>query len=307
MDYYVKDIKSFPKTKGVYSIHFKNSNCIKLYIGSTISNLGFYNRWKSHISSLRRNKYSCHILQKAYDKYGEENMIFKIIEECEEDICLIREQYFIDLYDTYNNGYNARKNAENNYGLKHTTETKNKMSKTRTKRHKYSDDVINLYKDNKSTREISKLLNICRNSVKKILSENNIEMRSVVETRKKLVYQYNINGIFIKEYESVNFCSRELNIQSAGIFYVLNGKCSHYKNFYFSYEKLTEDEILEKVNYFKNNPKNIKYKNIKQIDDNDNIVKIWKDLKEIKDILKYPTIHKAVKNKKKYKGYYWKI
>lgn len=82
--------------KGIYSIYFINSD--KFYIGSTSSQEGFTGRWRQHIQGLRNNKHSNTILQRTYNKYGENLLRFKIVEICNysnEEI-LNREQQYID-------------------------------------------------------------------------------------------------------------------------------------------------------------------------------------------------------------------
>ena len=93
---------------GVYMI--KNKVNGKFYIGSSVD-IAF--RWARHKRQLHNgNHHSVH-LQRAWDKYGEENFEFKVIEECSEDMTFQREQYYLDLYKPYNNdiGYNISQSA----------------------------------------------------------------------------------------------------------------------------------------------------------------------------------------------------
>ena len=46
-------------------------------------------------------------LYKAFNKYGLENFTFEEIEEVENSELDIREKYWINYYDSYNNGYNS--------------------------------------------------------------------------------------------------------------------------------------------------------------------------------------------------------
>ena len=97
----------------------------KKYIGSS-KNL--YNRKIRHFSTLRNNKHrNCH-LQNAFNKYGEENFSFEVIEFVNTiDELLPREQYYIELYQVCNKtkGYNIIVDA-----VRHTLseETKQKIS-----------------------------------------------------------------------------------------------------------------------------------------------------------------------------------
>lgn len=76
---------------GVYKItNIKNS---KFYIGST-NNLK--RREKQHFSLLKNNKNHCKILQRAYNKYGEEAFIFETLVYCPKEYLFKLEQWFVD-------------------------------------------------------------------------------------------------------------------------------------------------------------------------------------------------------------------
>ena len=111
---------------GVYKITNTVNN--KIYIGSSIDVKG---RIKGHKRDLRKNRHINKHLQRSWNKYGEGNFIFEIIELCStNDNLLVREQYYIDKYMSYdiNIGYNINKTAGSNLGMNHTQEAKIKMS-----------------------------------------------------------------------------------------------------------------------------------------------------------------------------------
>lgn len=91
---------------GVYRITNTINN--KLYIGSTCEN--FIIRWKSHINTLRRNTHKNAHLQNAFNKYGEKSFIFEIIEVCEKEDTLNREQLYLNKHFG-KNCYNINPNA----------------------------------------------------------------------------------------------------------------------------------------------------------------------------------------------------
>lgn len=76
---------------GVYKITNKIDG--KFYIGSSNN---IKQRWSLHLSRLNRNKHGNNHFQNAWNKYGKENFIFEIIEECSIDDLNIREQYWIE-------------------------------------------------------------------------------------------------------------------------------------------------------------------------------------------------------------------
>lgn len=103
---------------------YKATNLIngKSYIGQTKRDLE--TRKKEH---LKRKGYTFH---SALEKYGIENFEWSILEECEDDKLNEREIFWIDYYDTYNNGYNETSGGDNaesldNWRKNHPEEFKN--------------------------------------------------------------------------------------------------------------------------------------------------------------------------------------
>lgn len=136
---------------GIYGI--RNLLNGKVYIGKTGMNFG--DRWDSHRSLLNNGKHDNPHLQKAWDKYGQDNFEFIIIEDCGIDELSDREKYYIKLYkdmglaynihDGGDEGYNlgkhlpeetkrkiGEKNRINGLGRKASDETKEKMAKSHT-------------------------------------------------------------------------------------------------------------------------------------------------------------------------------
>lgn len=95
--------KSTEKICGVYSITNTRNN--KRYIGSSCD---IYGRWASHERLLIKGKHHSSHLQHAWDKYGKENFIFEILEECSQKELLTCEQKWYDFFESgnRNNGYN---------------------------------------------------------------------------------------------------------------------------------------------------------------------------------------------------------
>ena len=104
---------------GIYKI--TNTTNGKVYVGSAVN---FNNRWKEHLRELRKEKHHSSALQNAWNKYGEDNFEFSIIEECERTrkVLLGREQYWIDTLDSVANGYNIAKTAGSQLGMKQSPE-----------------------------------------------------------------------------------------------------------------------------------------------------------------------------------------
>lgn len=92
-------------TKGIYKITNKQNN--KIYIGKSQN---IEQRWQYHIYNYKTKTEWNKPLYKAFRKYGIDNFSFEIIEEInpynnkEADK---KEKYWINYYDSFNNGYNA--------------------------------------------------------------------------------------------------------------------------------------------------------------------------------------------------------
>lgn len=92
---------------GIYKITNTINN--KYYIGSSDD---VYKRWKDHIYYLNRNKHINKHLQNAWNKYDEEYFKFEIIEKCNHKDKFIREQFYLDKLNPFDeNGYNICKQA----------------------------------------------------------------------------------------------------------------------------------------------------------------------------------------------------
>lgn len=86
---------------GVYKITCIPNN--RIYIGSA-KNIKI--RWNRHINDLNLDKHINIYMQRSFNKYGIDNFKFEIVEKCDTNILLIREQYYLDLYKPYINGFN---------------------------------------------------------------------------------------------------------------------------------------------------------------------------------------------------------
>lgn len=137
------------KLCGVYQI--RNLKTQKIYIGSSKA---IEYRCYEHRKNLIKNKHQNQYLQNSWNKHGENNFIFEILEECSEEKLLEREQSFINETKSSNrkHGYNIceiankpwmteeirakisetlKGNIPWNLGIPHTEEAKSKMSKPR--------------------------------------------------------------------------------------------------------------------------------------------------------------------------------
>jgi group I intron endonuclease len=82
-------------SSGIYSIRFKNSNCV--YVGRSVNPA---KRLNEHLSKLRRNKHHNPGLQNHFNKYGEEDLIFNVEIECSrEELSNLESRVYVELLD----------------------------------------------------------------------------------------------------------------------------------------------------------------------------------------------------------------
>ena len=108
------------KKQGIYTI--KSLIDDRIYIGSS-SNL--IRRKSNHFWKLKNKNHANVKLQNFVNKYGIENLLFEIIEECNENLLIEREQYYFELL---NPKFNILKIAGNSIGYIKSEESKLKSS-----------------------------------------------------------------------------------------------------------------------------------------------------------------------------------
>jgi len=87
---------------GIYEI--KNKVTGKCYVGSSKQ---IEKRWQQHLLALRKGTHHSILLQRAWNKYGEECFAFEVREECQEGDLLEKEQQYLNNKPEYNIGTQA--------------------------------------------------------------------------------------------------------------------------------------------------------------------------------------------------------
>ena len=183
--------------KGIYKI--KNKVNGKVYIGQS---LDIEERLYTHKQALNRNAHENEHLQRSWNKYGKENFIFEIIEECDENILTQREQYYINMYGGINseNTYNQREASS--HGT-HSEYTKHKISKSQKGKQETQGRKVSLegrkilsesHKGKKASEDTKRKMSIAHKGKhchttesKKIISEKNKEFyKNNPELREKI-------------------------------------------------------------------------------------------------------------------------
>lgn len=160
---------------GIYRIINILNN--KMYIGSSKD---LNERRINHFSELRNNKHHSIHLQRAYNKLKDKtNLIFEILEECDSENLMEKENYYLNLYckskDYINNlnkdflklSYNILPFAQKGFTGKHRKETIDKLKMCSPLR----KDIL-IYNSNgefieklSSSQEVQKKYNISKNSI----------------------------------------------------------------------------------------------------------------------------------------------
>lgn len=175
---------------GIYKILNKVNG--KFYIGSAIN---VNNRLWRHKSDLRANTHHNYHLQRAWNKYLELSFDFIVLEYCNENVLLEREQYYLDLtkcFDLYI-GYNLTPTAGNSKGVKHSEETRKRMSEAKKKMTQETKEKLKQAQLGKKLSEEHKAKIIlkltgrpCSEETKRKISEGNKGKTLSEETRKKI-------------------------------------------------------------------------------------------------------------------------
>lgn len=143
----------------------------KSYIGQAVNLVYRHNKFISNCDDYGGEK-----INRARKKYNHNEWEYKVLEYCDDDVLNEREMYYIALYNTYHNGYNSSLGGESgSRGCKWNDESRAKIKG----RKPWNKGVKGSIKPNKT-------------SFKKGQKPHNI----------KTVYQYTLDGIFIRSYES---------------------------------------------------------------------------------------------------------
>jgi group I intron endonuclease len=137
----------------------------RFYIGSAVN---INSRWARHKKDLRENKHHSSKLQNHYNKYGEADLVFTILEPCLPEFNITREQFHIDnLHPFFNcaptagsclgcvrteefkKERSAQYKGKVNKGVRRSNMTKKKMRKYRLGSHLSKATILKIITGNK--------------------------------------------------------------------------------------------------------------------------------------------------------------
>lgn len=249
---------------GVYTIEFINKpNCY--YIGSASSintsrtNSGFYNRWWKHYNELIKNKHHNKFLQNTCNKYGIDNLKFKILEISDPEFARYLEQYWINILDTKNRnyGYNLGHVSLKGVTFKMSEISNKKKSLLKSKCVLQYNLVGKFVKEFPSLKKAAKETGITYSSILHAINntktgggyqwklKDNVDFSfkiAAVSTTKyytKKVNQFSKDKIFIKQFDSVNDAVISINCNRPNLIRVLKrkhgGTTGIYREYYWEY------------------------------------------------------------------------
>lgn len=217
---------------GIYGI--KNLITGKMYIGKSIN---CNNRERDHFYNLKANKHHSEYLQNSYNKHGKEVFVFGIIEKCKKEELDNKEKYWIDFYDSFNNGYNCTLPTGANVGHFWSDKEKIKLSISMKKawNKPYRKKVGKQHMD----------------YVRSFVNYNKIDYN---HKNKRKYYLYNPDSIMLEHtfnYKSdcANFLSVKPKQLSRSLDRIWKEKGISYKGYYIIREGESLEEYLKLVNF----------------------------------------------------------
>jgi group I intron endonuclease len=133
----------------------------KVYIGQTIQTIK--ERFYQHCATKCSDSVLNMAIHRAIKKYGKSNFTIEVIEEVDKYSLNDREKFWIEYYNSYNNGYNSTRGGQD--GSTHCKELD-------------TESIIKEYNSGKSLRSIGNTFKVDKQTIKDLLIRNNITLRT---------------------------------------------------------------------------------------------------------------------------------
>lgn len=222
---------------GIYKITNLLNN--KIYIGQSVN---IKERWKNHVrfSQDSKNPLYNNSLYKEIREYGSENFELTVIEECEKDDLNQRERYWINFYDSTNPeiGYNLCLGGGYYAPRKvYQYDLDGNFIK------EYDSISIAALKTNSNKCGISSCCNnrqlSCNNYQWSFeLTKKTKYSRKLSRCKEKPVFQYTLDGEFVKEFRSISEAARLTNNYHENISSCANKRTSSCGGYVWSFDKV---------------------------------------------------------------------
>lgn len=225
----------------IYKVENKNTG--EIYIGQTTYNL--QKRWLQHVreakDALDGKRQSFPLFHRMIIKYGEENFQESVLEECDNNKLDEREKFWINYFDSYNNGYNATIGGKNTLTSKPINQ---KVSK-------YSLEGYYICTFN-TAREAAEAVKVDVSNIRRNCSgdtktcagfrwawgDSKEDLPSIIPEKIKgrIVQQFSKDWELIGEYKNMTEASRATGISYMGIYNTCKGKQKTAGGFYWAFE-----------------------------------------------------------------------
>jgi len=183
----------------------------KSYVGSAKSLNDRLNIYYSPTTLKKILERSSSAINSALLKYGYNNFKFEIIEYCEQDQLIYREQYYIDLLKPE---YNICKTAGSTLGKIHSESTKEKIKNSTTGKNHRLFGKHHTYETRKNIGKALKLSNrICIMPKMRIETKLKLSLVSIGVN----VKVFDIEDNLIKEFPSINSAAKYYDVSSTTI------------------------------------------------------------------------------------------
>lgn len=196
----------------------------KVYIGKTLTSLE--KRWKRHIyDTYRSDRTNCKF-HNAIKKYGENNFKMELIGQYDNEILNDKEKYYIQLYDSFKNGYNSTLGGDGNAILEID-----------------HNDVLKRYNSGNSISCIANDIGVSAYTISNIIKENNHRILDNITKIVCMDKNFNITNIFCNIYEAYKWYEKNKICTYRNFKYCVKKSCKT-KCSAFNYYWMTQDEYL---------------------------------------------------------------
>lgn len=179
----------------------------KVYIGQTIQDLN--KRWQRHCQKTVSKSELNMAIKRAILKYGKEHFTIRSICRCLAEELDEKEIYYINLYNSYKEGYNSTIGG-------HSSVKPLKLDQEQ-------DSIIELYLLGFSLREISREYHVDKATIKHIIEIHNIPLRESRTYKLSTIDRKNILEDY-KEGLSRKEIMKKWNISKSYLSQLINGK-----------------------------------------------------------------------------------
>lgn len=208
----------------------------KCYIGQTTNEKIRREHWNTV------GPYAGVKIDRARVKYGILNFTYEVLvrnkyktkKEAKEDLDKL-EIYYIGIYDSYRNGYNCTIGGSTTLGFQFTNKSKEKISKSHTGKKLSEETKAKLSKIHKGR----KFSNTHKANLSKALKGRRCTWSDKIVASKSIrpIVQYNTDGSYLNEYNSVREASDKTKIKMCTIYKCLSGSNKTTGGFIWKYKE----------------------------------------------------------------------